>query len=95
MSENVYKTYAQLLKWHKKGHALWEPIQTHRIPLGSVGYFDEKGRWETVLPHVTAAPTPWQFNKTINIVDESTDTAREFRSKNFENVDIKLKLGLE
>jgi hypothetical protein len=93
--DNVYRTYAKLLKWHKKGHALWEPVLSPRIQLGSVGYFDEKGRWEEVFRHITAAPPGLQFTKEFGNVVESTDDRREFRSKSFENVDINLGVSLE
>jgi hypothetical protein len=93
--DNVYRTYAKLLKWYKKGHALWEPVLSARIQLGSVGYFDEKGRWEEVFPHITDAPAELQFTKEFGNIVESTDDRREFRSKSFENIDINLDVSLE
>ena len=95
MSDNVYRTYANLLRWHKKGYALWEPILSPRIKLGSVGYFDEKGRWEEVFPHITAAPLDLQYTAKFADVIESTDDRREFRSKSFDNVEISLGVSVE
>lgn len=95
MSEsNIYKTYAHLLKWHQKGHALWEPIRADRIRLGSVGYFDKKGRWETIMTSLHDTPPKMQpFTNDVNFVAESGDTARDFTSRNLEGTDFKFQLS--
>ena len=94
--DSIYKIYAQLLKWHNKGHALWEPVRSDRIRPGSVGYFDRKGRWETVLQNVQDVPSPMEpFTKDIKCVEENTDTSRDFISKSFEGIDLNLGIAYE
>ena len=97
MSEdNIYKTYAQLLRWHQKGHALWEPIRADRIRLGSVGYFDKKGRWETLFQNLHDTPPEMApFTKDVTFVSESGDTYRDFTSRNLEGMELGLGISFK
>lgn len=80
IDDKIFRVYVKLLKWHQKRHATWEPIPSYRIRLGSVGYFDVRGRWEEVLPHVTSAPPVIQFIKEFENILESTDTRQASRT---------------
>ena len=44
-SDYAYRTYAQRLRWHGIGHALYSPVTSDRIRVGAVGFFDLNGVW--------------------------------------------------
>jgi hypothetical protein len=50
MPETAHQTYARVLRWHSFGHALYHPVPAADLRPGSVGFFDENGRWCKLIP---------------------------------------------
>jgi hypothetical protein len=95
-SNNVYRTYADLLKWHNKGYALWEPPLSEKMRPGSVGRLDEKGRWVPLYANIMDVPVfPEQRLTELKEVLDSSDTQRDFASDNFTNVSVNSGLAIE
>ena len=95
-TDSVHKTYAQLLKWYRRGHALWEPIRSDRIRLGSTGYFDHKGRWNTIFTNIQDVRRPVEnFKEEVTLIPESSDTVRDFTYRNIENIKLSLEVCLK
>ena len=81
--KNIHKLYAQSLELHKKGHALLEPVSVDKISIGSVGYFDCKGRWEVIIRDIKKIPRHMaQFKSEIQPDNGNTEAVREFASEN-------------
>lgn len=93
--DNVYETYAKVLKWHNKGLAIWEPLRVDEIKLGNVGYFDSHGRWEPVFEDIKDSSHTKPFEKDIKIVTTETERARDFTSEHMHVVNLDAGLALE
>lgn len=84
-SEMIAKTYARLLKWHGMGHALWDPADSTQIPLGSIGFFDSKGRWNLLFDSFRDVPdAPKPFTEGFKVLPLDSGLSGDFTSNNFE-----------
>jgi hypothetical protein len=97
MSNNsIHRSYARLLKFHGKGHALFEPVLNGKLKPGNVGYFEEDGSWELLFPDVRDVKVPMEtFIGEINPVRGSVEDSRVFTSENIQNVVIQAGVALE
>jgi hypothetical protein len=92
---NVFRTYGDLLKWHNKGHAIWEPLLADEIKVGSVGYFNSHGRWESLFDSVKDTPCTTNFAKDIKLVTTEAEKLREFPSEHLQVFTIDGSVALE
>jgi len=81
----VYKTYGELLRWHDKGFAIWEPLHTDEIKIGNVGYFDYHGGWQRVFDDIRDTLHPQPFDKEITIRSIKEEPECKFPSKKLAN----------
>jgi len=89
----VHQVYSQLLRWHNKGRALWEPPRSETIRVLSLGYFDKSGRWNELVPDIQDVPNPLDpFPHDVERRDEDRERIRSFESSNWK--DLTLKLGV-
>lgn len=51
--------YARLLRPHARGYALYFPVPEREVQPGALGFFDDKGRWQTLLSNVQNAEFPF------------------------------------
>jgi hypothetical protein len=92
---NVFRTYGDLLKWHNKGHAIWEPLLVDKIKVGSVGYFDSHGRWESLFDSVKDMPSETKFDKDIKLVTTKAEKLRQFTSEQLQVFTVDGSVALE
>lgn len=55
---NAHEEYAYLLRWHSLGHALYRPVLSTEVKPGSVGFFNDHGRWKTLVKDIANAEFP-------------------------------------
>ena len=94
-SHHVYKTYGELLRWHDKGFAIWEPLRTDEIKIGNVGYFDYHGGWQRVFDDIRDTLHPKPFDKEITIRSIKEEPECKFPSEGVEIVNVKAGMALE
>ena len=88
MRESAHKTFAQLLKWHGIGHALYSPVTADRLRPCSVGYFDDSGSWNA-LPATPIDPSE------IRLVSEGPRDRSPMTSQSIQNYGAKLNISFE
>lgn len=94
-SQSVHRTYANLLKWHGKGFALWDPVAVDQMSPGSVGYFDSKGRWHRFMRDVRDALPLEQFSGTTESSLDGIEDFRVFTSQNIRHLGTNLSVAIE
>lgn len=94
-SNNVYETYGELLKWHNKGYAVWEPLRADEIKVGNVGYFDHHGRWQLVFEDIKDSLHTKPFEKEVTISTTPAEQVRDFNSEHLRIVNIHAGIALE
>ena len=94
-SNNVYETYGELLKWHNKGYAIWEPLRIDEIKVGNVGYFDDHGRWQRVFEDVKDTLHAKPFEKEVRISTTPVERVRDFNSEHLQIVKLDAGIALE
>ena|SRR5579859_343901 len=87
MAKNtVHKTYAELLKWHNKGFALWEPFSSPILTPGSVGFFDSKTRWNCIHEDIRRLALPMTLD--FEVVPDTPEAVRDFWSQSLQTLDL-------
>lgn len=51
-SDKLHKSFANLLKYHSRGHALYHPIPMSEVQIGSLGMFDDNGHWYRIYEDI-------------------------------------------
>jgi len=100
MSPNcVSDSFAHLLRWHGKGRALFDPVESDQISLGSVGFFDAKGRWNSMnfdINHPPAGSLVKPFSSSdIDVVADKEHSCCNFASELHQQRMMHIGIGVE
>lgn len=91
----MYQTYSDLLRKQGLGLGLYQPVGTHRIKIGSVGYFDGNGVWHEIIRNIRAAEPHLQpFNYDTKTTSDTLGRT-VVSSKNIKAVGAKLAATIE
>ncbi len=93
--------YAELLKDHPEGHALYKKCSGRDVKPGSCGYFDADGDWNSIVElhgknHDALAANGWTDLKGVT-VSEDPGFVRwgPKTSRNVHGVQVKVELGVK
>lgn len=90
-SEQVHKRYGRLLKWCSRGHALYFPVEEDQARPGSVGFFNQNGRWFPLCQHVNSAQFPLQpYLGDLPTTTQDQHRTETFASKELSNLAFRL-----
>lgn len=92
----IHKMFANLLRKHGRGFALYHPVPAEELQVGSLGLFDDNGRWFQIYPNIRSVEPPVQtYHHDIRPVARDTGRSEEFASESIHFVGLHSNLPLE
>ena len=65
MSNALHKSFSTLLKHHSRGFALYHPVPRAKLAVGSLGKFDDDGRWHVIYNDIRLANVSEPYNGSL------------------------------
>ena len=95
MPNKAHEVFPTLLKYHSRGFALYHPIPADDIQVGSLGMFDENGRWHRIYSDIRYSDLTDPYNGPLNPIDRDDGKSAVFSSISARSLETSLSGSVE